>query len=165
MSTGTCGLRFFKKKNYKYEILNHLDFSPSFVFWRTALGHLTNVFFSKHFCRWSTIVADIFTHPLPTPPPRKIASYGPNIYIYIYVCVCVCVCVYVRVYSTMYYVSNSVNSVKQYKSWDYGNSSLQQLNWFRIAWLAFSHSVHLAYNSYVFRTCYVSLNRRRKIQR
>ena len=32
MSTGTCGNNIFEKKNYKYEILNHLYFGPSLVF-------------------------------------------------------------------------------------------------------------------------------------
>ena len=38
MSTGTCGNNIFEKKNYKYEILNHLYFGPSLVFQGTALG-------------------------------------------------------------------------------------------------------------------------------
>ena len=64
MSTGTCGLKLYarnnilkKKKNYKYELLNHLYFGPSFVFRRTALG----CFFIFH--RRSTMVANIFTQP------------------------------------------------------------------------------------------------------
>ena len=51
MSTGTCELKLFaqnnifKTGNYKYEILNHLYFGPSFVFWRTALGRFSQRFF------------------------------------------------------------------------------------------------------------------------
>ena len=51
MSTGTCGLKLLarnnisKKGNYKYEILNHLYFGPSFAFWRTALGRFSQCFF------------------------------------------------------------------------------------------------------------------------
>ena len=62
MSTGTCELKLyarnniFRKKNYKYEILNHLYFGPGFVFWRAALGH--------------------FRFPA---PHHKKASYGPDI--------------------------------------------------------------------------------------
>ena len=51
MSTGTCELKLFarnnifKKGNYKYEILNHLYFGPSFVFWVIALGRFSQCFF------------------------------------------------------------------------------------------------------------------------
>ena len=76
ISTGTCGLKLqarnniFKKGNYKYEILNHLYFGPSFVFGGLLQGVLASVFFFI-FCRWSTMVANIFTqplHPSPLPP-------------------------------------------------------------------------------------------------
>ena len=36
---------YFQKKNYKYEILNHLYFGPSFVIRGTALGHFSWCFF------------------------------------------------------------------------------------------------------------------------
>ena len=77
MSTRTCGLKLFARNNIfkngnykyeKYEILNHLYFGPSFVFWRTALGRFIQYFFLI-FCRWSAMVANIFTHP--PPPPHK----------------------------------------------------------------------------------------------
>ena len=49
MSAGTCGLvrpkKHFQKKNYKYDILNHLYFGPSFVFWGTALRRFSQCFF------------------------------------------------------------------------------------------------------------------------
>ena len=51
MSTGTCGPKLyaqnniFIKKNYEYEILNHLYFGPNFVFWRIALGRFSQCFF------------------------------------------------------------------------------------------------------------------------
>ena len=51
MSTGTCGLKLctrnnvFKKKNCKYEILNHLYFAPSFNFCGAALGSFCQCFF------------------------------------------------------------------------------------------------------------------------
>ena len=50
----------FKKKNSKYEILNHLYFGPVFIFVGTAL---------------LTMVADTFTQP----NHHKKASYGPVI--------------------------------------------------------------------------------------
>ena len=37
--------KYFQKKNCKYEILNHLYFGPSFVFWGTALGRFSQSFF------------------------------------------------------------------------------------------------------------------------
>ena len=37
--------KYFQKKNYKYEILNHLYFGPSFVFLETALGCFSKCFF------------------------------------------------------------------------------------------------------------------------
>ena len=46
ITTGT-EKEIFRKRNYKYEILNHLYFGPSFVFWMTALGRLSQCFFSN----------------------------------------------------------------------------------------------------------------------
>ena len=81
MSTGTCGLRLYARKNkkkYKYEILNHLYFGPGFVFWGTALERFSQCFFLI-FRPWSTMVTEIFTQPPPPPPPHhKKASYGPG---------------------------------------------------------------------------------------
>ena len=37
--------QYFRKKNYKYEILNHLHFGKSFVLWRPALGRFSQCFF------------------------------------------------------------------------------------------------------------------------
>ena len=64
--------KYFQKKNCKYEILNHLYFGPSFVFWGTALGRFSQSFFFL-FRPWSTMVTDIFTQH----PHDKKASYGP----------------------------------------------------------------------------------------
>ena len=55
--------KMFRKKNYKYEIFNHLYFGPSFVFWRTALGSFSQCVFFSIFRPWSTMVTDIFTQP------------------------------------------------------------------------------------------------------
>ena len=82
MSTGTCGLKLharknvFKKKNCKYEILNHLYFDPNIVFCGTTLGRFNQCFFLI-FCPYSTMVADIFTRP-PSPNHYKKFSYGPD---------------------------------------------------------------------------------------
>ena len=56
-----CPKKYFQKKNYKQEILNHLYFGPSFDFWGITLGRFSQCFF-KIFCPWSIMVADIFTH-------------------------------------------------------------------------------------------------------
>ena len=62
ISTGTCRLKLytrnhiFRKSNYKYEILNHLYFGSSFVFWRAALGQFRRCIFRRR----STMVAKIF---------------------------------------------------------------------------------------------------------
>ena len=53
--------KYFRKLNYRYEILNQLYFGPSFVFWRTALGHFSQCFCFLIFCLWLTMVTDIFT--------------------------------------------------------------------------------------------------------
>ena len=66
--------KYFQKKNYKKEILNHLYFGPSFVFWRTALGRFSQCVFLI-FRPWSTMVTEIFTQP-PLSHHKK-ASYGP----------------------------------------------------------------------------------------
>ena len=52
----------FQKENSKYEILNHLDFGPKFIFWKTSL-----VLFLKNFCHRPTTVANIFTQPPSSP--------------------------------------------------------------------------------------------------
>ena len=73
MSTGTCWLKLyarnniFKKRNYKYEILNHLHFGPSFIFWRTALGRFSQYCFFLIFRCQSTMVTNISTQT-PIPP-------------------------------------------------------------------------------------------------
>ena len=70
----------FRKRNYKYEILNPLYFRRSFVFWRTALGRFSQCFFSN----FSSLVnhgGQHFYSALPPPPPpsdHKKASYGPE---------------------------------------------------------------------------------------
>ena len=64
----------FRKLNYRYEILNQLYFRPSFVFWRTALGHFSRCFF---FCFLSLVNhGDRHFHSVP-PLPHKKASYSP----------------------------------------------------------------------------------------
>ena len=39
--------KYFQKKNCKYEILNHLYFGPSFVFWGMPCGVLASVFLNS----------------------------------------------------------------------------------------------------------------------
>ena len=63
---------FSKKKNCKYEILNHLYFAPSFNFCGTALESFCQCFFFI-FCRLSTMLADVFTHP-PAPTIKKLPT-------------------------------------------------------------------------------------------
>ena len=70
MPTGTFGRikevvssKYFQKKNYKYEILNHLHFDPNFVFRGTALGRFSQCFFFLIFLRRPTMMAYIFTQP------------------------------------------------------------------------------------------------------
>ena len=53
----------FSKQNYKYEILNHLYFGPSFLFGGTAIRRFRQCFVFLIFHRQSTMVADIFTRP------------------------------------------------------------------------------------------------------
>ena len=84
MSTGTCGPKLyarnniFIKKNYEYEILNHLYFGPNFVFWRIALGRFSQCFFLI-FRRRPTMVGKIFTQPTLLPPAyHKKVSYRPD---------------------------------------------------------------------------------------
>ena len=72
----TCGNNIFKKKGYKYQILNHLYFGPSFVFRGTALGRFSQCFFLI-FCRRSTMVSDVFIQPPHHHHHHKKASYSP----------------------------------------------------------------------------------------
>ena len=44
-----CLKQYFQKRNYKYEIFNHLYFGPNFVFWGTALGRFSQCVFFKFF--------------------------------------------------------------------------------------------------------------------
>ena len=57
--------KYLRKKNYKYEILNHLYFGPSFVFWGTALGRFTQCFFFN----FSSLVSHGDRHFHSAPPP------------------------------------------------------------------------------------------------
>ena len=76
MSTGLVEIIFSKKKSYKYQILNHLYFGPSFVFRGTALGRFSQCFFLI-FCRRSTMVSDVFIQPPHHHHHHKKASYSP----------------------------------------------------------------------------------------
>ena len=81
MSTGTCEQLyvrniFFKEKLQILKItkiikmiLNHLYFGPSLLLGRTAFRCFSKCFFFI-FCRLSTMVADILTHP-PTPKSHQ----------------------------------------------------------------------------------------------
>ena len=60
-------------RNYKYEILNHLYFGPSFVFWATVFGRFSQCIFLLIFRRLPTMVSDVFNQP----PQHQKASYGP----------------------------------------------------------------------------------------
>ena len=62
----------FSKKKSKYEILNHLYFGPSFIFWGTALGRFSQCCFF-HFLP----LANHCGRYLYAPPPHKKVSYGP----------------------------------------------------------------------------------------
>ena len=73
MSTGTSGR--IKKNNSKYEILNHLYFDPNFVFWGDCFRVFQSMFFLI-FRHRPTMVADIFTQPLPATHYNE-ASYAP----------------------------------------------------------------------------------------
>ena len=64
MATGMLEI-IFPKKNLKYEFLNNLYFGPKFIFYGHLLGFLASFCFVD-FCRWSTMVPNIFTQ---LPPP------------------------------------------------------------------------------------------------
>ena len=68
--------KYFQKKNCKYEILNHLYFGPSFVFWGVSLGRFNQCFFLFFVLGqpwWPTFLFP----PKPHPHHNKKASYGP----------------------------------------------------------------------------------------
>ena len=72
--------KYFQKKNYKYETLNHLYFGPSFVFWEIALR--------RFFCTFLSLVNHGGRHFSLPPPPllshpsaHKKASYSPGFYL------------------------------------------------------------------------------------
>ena len=71
MATGMLEM-IFPKKNLKYEFLNNLYFGPKFIFYGHLLGFLASFCFVV-FCRWSTMVPNIFTQlsPPPAPPTMK----------------------------------------------------------------------------------------------
>ena len=73
---GTRGIKLYaqnnisKKKNYKYEIWNHLHFDPGFNFVGLLLGGFFLIFRPR-----SNVIINIFTqlHPLPSPhSPQKL---------------------------------------------------------------------------------------------
>ena len=92
MSTGTCRLKLyalnniFKKRNYRYEILNHLYFGPSFVFWRTALGRFSKCCSFFNFSLSVNHGGQHFYSARPSTPPHphhhKKTSYGSVKYIF-----------------------------------------------------------------------------------
>ena len=63
--------KYFQKKNYKYEILNHLYFGQSFVIWGTALGRFSQYFFFN----FSSLVNHGDRH-FHSAPHHKKAFYG-----------------------------------------------------------------------------------------
>ena len=88
MSAGTCGLvrpkKHFQKKNYKYDILNHLYFGPSFVFQGTALRRFSQCFFLN--CSSLVNHGDRHFHSFPPPPPhhhKKLPTALLSSYLYV----------------------------------------------------------------------------------
>ena len=85
MSIGTCGWIsktcttkiVFSKKEFKYEILNHLYFKPKFVFLGTNSGCLTSIYFDFSSSANHSGQANIFTHP-PSPPPTTTIKKLPT---------------------------------------------------------------------------------------
>ena len=73
---------FFKTKNSKYEILNHLYFRPVLSFRGFPLGCFIQ-YFLKFFRRRSTIVADIFTQPLTVKKLPKALHLNHHSYLHI----------------------------------------------------------------------------------
>ena len=71
-----CPKKKFQKNNFKYEILNHLYFSPNLFFVGTALGRFSQFFF--FFFYFSTLTEHGSRH-FYSPPDHKQASYGPVI--------------------------------------------------------------------------------------
>ena len=68
---------YFQKKNYKYEILNHLYFGPSFVFSGIALGRYSQRFFKIFLSLVNHGGQHCYSAPLHPPPPgHKKAFYG-----------------------------------------------------------------------------------------
>ena len=65
----TCGNNIFKKKSYKYQILNHLYFGPSFVFRGTALGRFSQCFFFNFLPSVNHGFRRFYSTPPPPPPP------------------------------------------------------------------------------------------------
>ena len=82
----------FLEKNSKYERLNHLYFSPNFIFWWLLYRVLASAF-SKTFCCWPNMI-DIFTQP-PLPIIKKLPTTLRTGYFYkclqerLYIC-CFC---------------------------------------------------------------------------
>ena len=74
MFIGTCGLKLYarknilRKRNYKHEILNHLYFGPSFVFWRAVLRRFSQCFFSNFFSLVKHGDRHFYSAFLPLPP-------------------------------------------------------------------------------------------------
>ena len=68
MSTGLVEI-IFSKKSYKYQILNHLYFGPSFVFRGTALGRFSQCFFFNFLPSVNHGFRRFYSTPPPPPPP------------------------------------------------------------------------------------------------
>ena len=77
MATGMLEM-IFPKKNLKYEFLNNLYFGPKLIFYGHLLGFLASFCFVV-FCRWSTMVPNIFTQlSPPRTPHHETVSNGPS---------------------------------------------------------------------------------------
>ena len=63
---------YFQKKNYKYEILNHLYFGPSLIFCGTALGCFSSVVFLNFLLSVNHVGWHFYSVPLPLHTIKKL---------------------------------------------------------------------------------------------
>ena len=68
-----CSKTYFQKKNYKYEILNHLYFGPNFVFWGIVLGRFSQCFFFNFSSSANHGARNFYSAP-----HHKKGSHGPD---------------------------------------------------------------------------------------